>query len=269
MTKPQWATRRLGLAGCGLLGPLAAAAGVALLRAQVPNTDAALVIVVVVVAVASAGDRFAGTLAALSSAGWFDFFLTEPYYRLTISRRQDLQTALLLLLVGLAVTEISVRSARHRRAATQQAAYLAVINSVALQASGPGPSQELLDRVASELVGLLDLRSARYQRLPTRASHRPVLQRDGHLTWGEVNWSVTSMGFPQETVELPLRADGGSLGLFLLNPRPGKALSQERLVVAGVLADQAAAALARRPRAMVQSEQMPSWSSRASQPGMD
>ena len=116
-----------------------------------PNTDAALVIVVVVVAVASAGDRFAGTVAAVSSAVWFDFFLTEPYYRLTISRRQDLQTAALrccshlLLLLGVAVTEIGVRSARHRWVATQEAEYLAVINSVALQACGPGPSQELPD----------------------------------------------------------------------------------------------------------------------------
>jgi Domain of unknown function (DUF4118) len=238
------------LAYGGLLGPLLAAAVLALVRAQVPNTDAALVIVVVVVAVASTGDRLAGTLAAVSSAAWFDFFLTEPYYRFVITRRDDLQTALLLLLVGLAVTEIGVRSARHRLAATEEASFVALINSVAAQAASCGPTDEFLNRVATELVGLLGLRAARYERLRLPGSQHPVLQRDGQLTWGEVVWSVPAMGFPAEPIELPLRADGRRFGQFVLTPEPGTPLPKERLVVAGVLADQAAAAVARRPRAL-------------------
>lgn len=255
VTKPRWFTRQGVLGFCGLIGPLIAAAGLALVRARVPNTDAALVLVVVVVAVAVAsnGVRSAGTLAALSSAVWFDFFLTEPFYRFAISRREDVQTATLLLIVGLAVTEIAVRSARHRRTASEEAGFVALINSMAVQASSPGRSDDLLDRVAAELIGLLHLRGARYQRLPSRASRHPTLQRDGHLMWGEVDWAVPSLGFPNETIELPLRADGSSLGRFLLSPEPGMAVSQERLVVAGVLADQAAAVLARRPRALIQS----------------
>ena len=253
VTKPHWFTRQVLLGFCGLTGPLIATAGLALVRARVPNTDAALVLVVVVVAVASTGDRMAGTLAASSAAVWFDFFLTEPFYRFAISRREDVQTAGLLLAVGLAVTEIAVRSARHRRMASEEAGFVALINSVAVQASSPGRGDDLVDRVAAELVGLLHLRGARYQRLPSRDARRPRLRRDGHLVWGEIDWAVSSMGFPNETIELPLRADGSSLGRFLLSPEPGAAVSKERLVVAGVLADQAAAALARRPRPMVHS----------------
>jgi K+-sensing histidine kinase KdpD len=55
-------------------------------RASFPNTDAALALILVVVAVAAVGHRLAGALAALSAAAWFDFFLTRPYERFTITR---------------------------------------------------------------------------------------------------------------------------------------------------------------------------------------
>ena len=41
-----------------------------------------------VVAVAAAGHRAAGVLAAVSAAVWFDFFLTVPYERFTITGRR-------------------------------------------------------------------------------------------------------------------------------------------------------------------------------------
>jgi K+-sensing histidine kinase KdpD len=57
-------------------------------RASFPNTDAALAMLLVMVAVAAAGNRLAGYFAALSSAVWFDFFLTQPYERFTITRHE-------------------------------------------------------------------------------------------------------------------------------------------------------------------------------------
>jgi K+-sensing histidine kinase KdpD len=45
----------------------------------------ALVMILVVVAVAANGYRLAGYLAALSVAGWFDFFLTQPYETFSIT----------------------------------------------------------------------------------------------------------------------------------------------------------------------------------------
>ena len=92
----------------GLAGPFAACALLALVRSSVPNTDAALVLVLVVVAVAANGFRAAGYLAAVSAAVWFDFFLTQPYQRFTIDRVADVRTTVLLLLVGVAVTELAV-----------------------------------------------------------------------------------------------------------------------------------------------------------------
>ena len=78
------------------------------MRASFANTDAALVLVAVVVAVAADGALAAGYLAAASSAVCFDFFLTQPYERFTISRRSDIETTVLLLVICVAVTELAV-----------------------------------------------------------------------------------------------------------------------------------------------------------------
>ena len=50
----------------------------------------------------------AGYLAALLAGLWFDFFCTEPFQRFTIADRLDVETTILLLIVGGAVTELAV-----------------------------------------------------------------------------------------------------------------------------------------------------------------
>jgi len=101
----------------GLAAPLVLAAILVPFRASFPNTDAALALILVVVAVAANGYRLAGILAAVSAAVWFDFFLTRPYERFTITRREDIETTLLLLVIGVAVTEIAVWGRRQHTAA--------------------------------------------------------------------------------------------------------------------------------------------------------
>jgi K+-sensing histidine kinase KdpD len=70
-----------------IVAPLTLAAILVPFRASFPNTDAALAMLLLVVAVAANGYRLAGILAAVSVAVWFDFFLTRPYERFTITRR--------------------------------------------------------------------------------------------------------------------------------------------------------------------------------------
>ncbi len=84
----------------GLLAPLMVSAILLPWRASWSNTNVALLLVVVVVAVASIGNRFAGALAAVSAAAWFDFFFTRPYERFTIHGSADITTAILLLAVA-------------------------------------------------------------------------------------------------------------------------------------------------------------------------
>ena len=112
----------------GLAALLVLAAVLAPFRGSLPNTDAALALVLVV---AAAGHRAAGALAAVSAAVWFDFFLTVPYERLTITRRADIETTVLILAVGVAVTEIGVRGRRQHAAAARRAGYLNGIGAAA------------------------------------------------------------------------------------------------------------------------------------------
>ena len=70
-------------------------------------------------------------MAAASAAVWFDFFLTLPYERFTITRRADIETTVLILAVGIAVTEIAVRGRRQQAVASRRAGYLDGISAAA------------------------------------------------------------------------------------------------------------------------------------------
>jgi K+-sensing histidine kinase KdpD len=115
---------RGGVVATAALVPLVACALVVPFRDDVANTNAALGLVLLVVAAAATGIRPAGLSAAVSSAVWFDFFLTQPYGRFTIDDQADIETAVLLVLVGLAVTEIALWGRRRQAEASRQEGYL-------------------------------------------------------------------------------------------------------------------------------------------------
>src|SRR6266540_2386499 len=122
--------------------PALACAAIAPFRIDIANTNAALVLVLIVVAAAATGIRTAGVVAALSGAAWFDFFLTQPYQRLTITDRADIETAVLLVLVGLAVTEVALWGRRQQAGASRQHGYLnGVVQTAGLVASGASPTE--------------------------------------------------------------------------------------------------------------------------------
>ena len=88
--------------------PLAAAAVLSLFRGTLTAATDVLVLVSLVVVFGATGIRAAGLAAALSAAAWFDFFLTQPYGSFTIDDPNDLEAALLLLLIGGVVTETAL-----------------------------------------------------------------------------------------------------------------------------------------------------------------
>jgi K+-sensing histidine kinase KdpD len=90
-----------------LIGPLVVSAGLVPFRDNFANTNAVLLLVLVIVAVAVSGNRVAGVVAALTVAVWFDFFLTRPYQTFVITDRNDVGTTVLLLAVGVGVTELA------------------------------------------------------------------------------------------------------------------------------------------------------------------
>ena len=114
--------RHYRLLATGLVAPLVAALILFPFRSSFPQTSYDLLLVLVVVGVASAGDRFAGWLAALSAGLCFGFFLARPYLGLHITSAADLHTTLLLLVVGVAVAEIAHRGREAARYANRMAA---------------------------------------------------------------------------------------------------------------------------------------------------
>jgi K+-sensing histidine kinase KdpD len=229
----------------GLALPCAISAVLAPFRSSFPNTDAALVLVVVIVAVAANGHRPAGLVATASTAVWFDFFLTRPYERLTITRRTDIETTVLLLVVGVAVTEIAARSRKHRTMANEEANFVSRIHSAAAAVATGEPGQFVVMQVAAQLIDLLFLRDCLFD--PAVSDNNTAqLKQNGDVFLAGMRWGVEKMGLPGSEVELPIEYQGRFYGRFVMVPTPGRPVSRERRVVASALADQVGAALAAR-----------------------
>jgi hypothetical protein len=234
----------LAEAAVAVAAPLALAALLVPWRADVPGTDAALALLLVVVAVAARGRRVAGVLAAVSAAAWFDFFLTVPYERFTITRRADIETTILLLAIGVAVTEIAVAGRRHREAAARRAGYLDGVTAAARAVAAGAAPAVVADQVAAQLVGLLSLARCRFEHGVAGIGHPARLRPDGQVVAGGRVVEVDRAGLPGTDIELLAEAGGLLQGRFLLTPRPGARPSLEQRQLAAALADQAGAALA-------------------------
>ncbi|MEV7969475.1 DUF4118 domain-containing protein [Sphaerisporangium sp. NPDC088356] len=225
-----------------LVAPLALSAVLVPFRTGLSNTNVALALVVVVVAVAANGHRLAGALAAVSAAVWFDFFFAPPYQRFTFTSSADIQTAVLLLIVGLAVSQLAARARRLRVVAVTDAAYLAQIHDTAELAQSSKSPEMVVDHVRAQLTDLLHLRGCRFQ-YGILIGHPPRLEQDGTVIWGRRHWDVDRLGLPDEEVELRTLGNGHFYGRFLLDPTPGAVPPLQARLVAVTLADQVGAAL--------------------------
>jgi Domain of unknown function (DUF4118) len=231
-------------AALGLLAPLALSTVLVPFRASFANTDAALALLLIVVAVAAAGYRPAGYLAAASAAAWFDFFLTRPYETFDMSRATDIETTVLLLLIGFAVTEIAVWGHGQRLVASRRSGYLEGINDAARAvAEGDSPSA-LIGQVSGRLAQLLSLRSCQFQYGVAGLGRPARIEHDGVVLVGGRPRDLERDGFPPGAgVELLVESGGLLQGRFLMQPDPDARPTREQLLVAVAFADQVGAAL--------------------------
>lgn len=238
------ARRPLVVGTCAAV-PIVACAILALVRDSFANTNAALVLVLLVVAAASTGIRPAGIVAALAAAAGFDYFLTEPYNTLNIADRADLETAVLLLLVGAAVSEIALWGRREQARASQEQGYLdGVLGTAATVAAGRSSIGELTDRVCAQITQILQIDSCRFD--AGVRSGLPILDPAGSLSRAGYTINVARQGLPTDTnIALMVQSGGAIHGHLLLTAatrvvRP----SRQQLRVAVTLANQLGAALA-------------------------
>jgi K+-sensing histidine kinase KdpD len=229
----------------GLAVPLALTVILIPFRSSVPNTDAALALILVVVGVAASGHRLAGVLAAVSAAVWFDFFLTMPYQRFSITRSTDIETTVLLLAIGIAVTEIAVWGRRQHASAARRAGYLDGLNTAARAVATGESAAALTGQVCEQLTRLLSLAGCRYQDGAAGIGSPARLLRDGQIVFAGRTWDIERARLPAGTdIELLAEAGGLLQGRFLLTPGPQTHPALEQRMVAVALADQAGAALA-------------------------
>jgi K+-sensing histidine kinase KdpD len=214
-------------------------------RDSFDNANAALLLVLLIVAVASFGIRPAGVVAAVSSAVWFDFFLTVPYNRLTINDRADIETTILLVVIGAAVTEIAIWGRRQQARASRQKGYLDGVLTASEAVAQGGSIEDLIDQVKAELVAVLRIDQARFVAGDTRTT-APQLNHDGSVSRGNHQLKVERDGLPTNAeIELVVQHAGTTRGRFLLTAsaritRP----DLEQRLVSVALADQVGAALA-------------------------
>ena len=225
-----------------LAAPLAATAILLPLRGAWPNTNVALILVVVIVAVAALGNRVAGALAAVWTATCFDFFFTVPYDRLTISRSSDVATFVLLLVVGVAVSQLAARARTLKQITITDADYLARIHQTASLAES-ATSAVVVDHVADQLVGLLGLRDCRFEYGKLIGS-RPRLESDGTIHTRYGRWDADQFGLPAGEVELRTFAGGHYYGRFLMTSSQDSRPSRQARLVAVTLAETAGRAIA-------------------------
>ena len=168
--------RRVGVAGwvVAVGGPLALSGIMVAFRGEIRTTDAALVLVLAVLAAALLGGRRGGFVSAIVAALSFDFFFTKPYYSFTINSRDDIETTIVLLVVGLVVGELVVRARQSRLLAEASQREVHRVRRVAEVGAGGGAAGRLVDVVRNEVVELLGARarasSARRSRRPSPAS---------------------------------------------------------------------------------------------------
>jgi Domain of unknown function (DUF4118) len=229
--------------------PLFACALMVPFRDHVANTNAALALVLLVVAAAATGIRTAGITAAVSGAAWYDFFLTRPYESFHISNRTDIETFVLLVLVGIAVTEIALWGHRRQAEASRQEGYLnGVAGTAGMVAAGAPRPEPLIESVNDQLVEVLSIDDCRFDSGPV--GDLPQLRRDGTVVRDGRTIDVDRHGLPTDTeIEVPVQHGGETLGHLLLTAstrvaRPS--VTQRR--IAALLADQVGTALAMKDR---------------------
>jgi hypothetical protein len=188
-------------------------------RAEVPPADRALLLALTVLTAALLGGRLVGAVSALVAAFAFDFFHTRPYYSLRIDRAEDIQTAVLLLIVGIAIGEVVTRSRRYRALAGESHEELRRIRYLAELAAGGEPPGRLIRVVRNQLVELLELKACDFEHGPFVDS-LPRLLHTGVAFPVGLPPSEEMKARARAQLELPVWGEGLELGRFVLTLRP-------------------------------------------------
>ena len=248
--------RRSGIDGEGVawaVGAFVASLLIGLLvepfRATIGLENVVILYLLVVVAAAGIGGRAAGTVAALSAALAYDYFLTTPYHTLVIDTLAQVVTVALLVAAGIVVSTGGRVRRRSAAVAEAHAKVIRLLHRVTETAAAGGGA---VDQVAAEgLHRLLDARRVSILRrspdgfavtvdvgetqLPIDLEALTHLDREGRITPGHHRVLDGMMVLPREGVALDLVARQRPVGYLVIIPgRDTPADRTTRLAVAAM-----------------------------------
>jgi Domain of unknown function (DUF4118) len=204
------------------------------LRHVLSNTSVALILVLVIVGAATIGGRKAGVFTAIAAGIAFDFFHTQPYNRLTINSADDVETLVLLVVVGLAAGELVTWGRDKARRGAMSHDELGRVRRVADVAVHAPP--QLLESAIAELTDGLLLRKCWYESGPVTVP-RPEISPRGTIFQTSYRLSGGEFELPRDEVALPIRVEGGEGGRFVLVPTEGVGVARDRRLAAVAIAD--------------------------------
>lgn len=128
----------------GALGAMALGIALIPLRGFTSASNLAFAFLVLTIVVAELGGRGAALVAALVSAMSLNFFLTEPYLTLAISKRDDLIAFVALAACGLIAAAFGRRRARWSEAAGRAGERLEVLQMLVRSLRARAPLDQIL-----------------------------------------------------------------------------------------------------------------------------
>jgi hypothetical protein len=239
---PNDLARAMGLT-IAAFGPLVVAGLLVPFRDDLASANVVLVYVLVVVFGAAIGTRWSGALTAVVAAMSYDFFFTRPYQSLKIESADDLETTILLLVIGLVVAELVAYTRRHRARAETRSDEIDLLRRTAELVASGADSAYVLKTITSELTQLLSLVECRYEAAPF-ASTLPRIERTGSIEGAHRRWIGGEFTLPGLGAEIPVVARGQTFGRMVLIPDLSVGVSIEERIVAVAIVDQLGAVLA-------------------------
>ena len=185
-------------------------AGFALLplRDHVRNTNVALLLALVTVAISVLGGLAPGAVGGLVTALTYNVLFTRPYWSLRINDVDDVETVLLLVLIGVAAGALVSWGRRQQREASRQEASARRLRRHAELAAGSETLGRLLQQAREELCDLFDVRTCVYEPGPP-GGDVALFTHTGITVPGD---SASTRPW----VALPVRRGGRIVGHFLI-----------------------------------------------------
>ncbi len=227
--------------GAGPIAALILAGVLSPVRAEIGTTNVALLLAALVAVVAFAG-RMAGFVTAVTAALAYNYFHTAPYHSLRIGAHEDIITVVLLVLLGLAASEISAWRRRAHSSAKRRLTDARMLEDVSALIASGASHDDVWAAVSAMLSNALGLGECRFETMVPAGVQS--LARSGSLVSTSMRLGVGGFELPPTGVSIPVEYGHETLGHIVLIPagHTGTSIDTRRAAIA--LADQLAVSMA-------------------------